>query len=242
MNQCIQINTLLNKFCIDERQIFYGSIKDCIDKEIKKSVITANPEIVMMAVKNEDLNKFFLDKDTIVIPDGIGVVNTLKRKYKNKKIKRNTGIDFVSFLLEYADESHLKICIYGSQERVLKDFKNKYEKKYPNIVFAEVLNGYDYSTEFAADAIIKTNSDIVLVALGSPRQELFINNMISSLKKGICVGVGGSLDVLSGHKKRAPIFFINLNIEWLYRIVSEPQRMKRFFKNNVPFMIKTLFL
>ena len=86
--------------------------------------------------------------------------------------------------------------------------------------------------------IIKCKPDIVLVALGMPQQEELIYKYLDKFKKGIFVGVGGSFDVLSGTIKRAPKIFIKLNLEWLYRILKEPKRLKRFYNNNIKFILK----
>ena len=80
---------------------------------------------------------------------------------------------------------------------------------------------------------------MVLVALGIPQQELLIYNNLNNFNKGIFIGVGGSFDVLSGTKKRAPKLFIKLKLEWLYRIVCEPKRLKRFFRYNVKFLFRS---
>ena len=88
------------------------------------------------------------------------------------------------------------------------------------------------------EKIVKKNPDICLVALGIPEQEKTIARHIKEAKKGIYIGVGGSFDVLSGEKKRAPKLFIKLNLEWLYRIIKEPKRLKRFWNNNVKFLLK----
>ena len=80
------------------------------------------------------------------------------------------------------------------------------------------------------------HQDIVLVALGMPIQEKLIYKHLNEFDKGIFVGVGGSFDVLSGTKKRAPEFFIQHNLEWLYRITKEPSRLKRFYNNNIKFL------
>ena len=77
-----------------------------------------------------------------------------------------------------------------------------------------------------------------MVALGIPNQEKLIYKHLSKFKSGIFIGVGGSFDVISGSKKRAPKLFIKLNLEWLYRIVTEPKRLKRFYNNNIKFMLK----
>ncbi|MDD2435922.1 MAG: WecB/TagA/CpsF family glycosyltransferase, partial [Bacilli bacterium] len=101
-----------------------------------------------------------------------------------------------------------------------------------------LLNGYSKDKDKDFETIFKTNPDIVLVALGMGNQEKLIYRHLNKFKKGIFVGVGGSLDVLSGTKKRAPKIFIKLNLEWLYRICKEPKRIKRFYQNNIKFLIK----
>ena len=78
--------------------------------------------------------------------------------------------------------------------------------------------------------------DLTVVALGVPTQELFINDLYSEAKNGIFIGVGGSLDVLSGNKKRAPLFMRKINLEWLYRIATDPKRIRRFYDNNIKFV------
>lgn len=234
-----QFDILLNKFCLERPDVFYGSISRYSDQRIKKCIITANPEVVMMVMNNTKMKKIFLSEDTIVIPDGIGVVNALRRKFHRKNIYRNTGIEFTLFLLRYASKKHLKVGIYGAQQIVLDDFIDIYAGKYPDIKFVACLNGYDYSDDYAGEQLIKADADIILIALGTPKQELFIDKIFNKLDKGICVGIGGSLDVLSEHKKRAPAIFIKYNLEWLYRILSEPKRLDRFIRNNLLFMIKS---
>ena len=88
------------------------------------------------------------------------------------------------------------------------------------------------------EKISKLKPDILLVALGIPMQEELIYRHMNEFNKGIIVGVGGTFDVLSGTKKRAPKIFIKLNLEWLYRIIKEPSRLKRFWNNNVKFIFK----
>ena len=99
-------------------------------------------------------------------------------------------------------------------------------------------NGYVENKEEEFQKTIKKEPDIVLVALGIPAQEKLMYKYFKDFKKGIFVGVGGSFDVLSGTKKRAPQIFIKTNTEWLYRILKEPKRIKRFWANNVKFIFK----
>ena len=98
--------------------------------------------------------------------------------------------------------------------------------------------GYIQDKDAAFDEIVNSNPDAVLVALGIPAQEILIYNHYDKFEKGIFIGVGGSFDVLSGVKKRAPQIFIKMNLEWLYRIACEPKRIKRFYQSNVKFIAK----
>lgn len=84
--------------------------------------------------------------------------------------------------------------------------------------------------------IAEMKPDIVLVALGIPAQELLIEKHYEKFEKGIFMGIGGAFDVLSGMKNRAPKFFVNHNLEWLYRICKEPKRFKRFYQSNVQYL------
>ena len=85
------------------------------------------------------------------------------------------------------------------------------------------------------EKINQLQPDILLVALGAPRQEFWIHEHKNNLKVKVCIGIGGSLDVLAGEKKRAPELFIRLNLEWLYRLLSEPARIKR--QVNLPLFV-----
>ena len=110
-------------------------------------------------------------------------------------------------------------------------------EKYTNIELVGCTNGYIKDKDAIMEYIKIIKPDIVLVALGIPLQENLIYKHINDFDKGIFVGIGGSFDVLSGSKKRAPKLFIKLNLEWLYRIVKEPKRILRFIKNNIMFLI-----
>ena len=101
-------------------------------------------------------------------------------------------------------------------------------------------NGYVNDKQEIFNSITDLKPDGVLVALGIPEQELLIYNNLSKFNKGIFMGVGGSFDVLSGHKKRAPKVFRKLHLEWLYRILKEPNRFNRFFNNNVKYIFKII--
>lgn len=208
---------------------FYKYIGKLIESSQKKFVVTANPEIIMLAKYNKEMYEIVTQK-AVIIPDGIGVVKAMNLIGKNAV--RNTGVELVDFLLKEAEKKSLKVFIYGSKQENL----DKLREKYANISFSGLYNGYDYKQDEILQYIKEHDADIYLAALGTPRQELFINSFYDKLDKGIYVGVGGSIDVLSGSVKRAPEFFLNHNLEWLYRISKEPKRIGRFIKGNIVFI------
>ena len=126
----------------------------------------------------------------------------------------------------------------GAKEEVVSSLANKIKVEYPSIKLLGFSNGYVKNLDKEMEKISKLKPDILLVALGIPMQEELIYRHMNEFNKGIIVGVGGSFDVLSGTKKRAPKIFIKLNLEWLYRIIKEPSRLKRFWNNNVKFIFK----
>ena len=126
--------------------------------------------------------------------------------------------------------------LFGAKEEVITNLVTKIQKEYPNIKLLGYHNGYEKDKDEIMQKIINLKPDIVMLAMGIPLQEKLIYKYYNDFKKGILIGVGGSFDVLSGNKKRAPQLFIKLNLEWLYRIIREPKRLKRFYQNNIKFL------
>ena len=210
-------------------------IEKYINNEEKKFIITANPEIIIESQNDKELSKILLNKDNIIVPDGISIVKASK-KYDKKIEERITGVDLSIKLLELANRYKKSLYLFGATDEVVRQLQANIHNKYPNISKVYIQNGYVKDKNKAFKDIISKNPDIVLVALGVPLQEKIISKNIAKFKKGIFIGVGGTFDVLSGAKKRAPKLFIQLNLEWLYRIVREPKRIKRFFKYNIKFL------
>ena len=128
------------------------------------------------------------------------------------------------------------IYLFGAKPEVVELLAKKIKIDYPNLKVLGYENGYVEDKNEAYKKIIELKPDIVLVAIGIPHQELLIYDNLKYFDKGIFMGVGGSFDVLSGTKKRAPKIFIKLKLEWLYRITTEPKRLKRFFRSNVRYL------
>ena len=216
---------------------FYKEMYENLKNNKKEFIVTANPETFMKSLEDKEIEKFLLDEKSTLVPDGIGIVKAAHMLDYDVK-ERIAGIDIATKLLEYGSKLHKKVYLFGSKQEVIDDMKNVIKKKYSGIELIGAKNGYEKDKDKVFLDIVSKKPDIVLVALGIPLQEKLIYKYLDKFEKGIFVGVGGSFDVISGHKKRAPKVFIKLNLEWLYRIMKEPSRLKRFYDSNVKFIFK----
>jgi len=228
---------LLNRLYNKSVEEFNKLLKKKLEKNEKTFVVTANPETFMLYEEDAELKELLDDKETIIVPDGIGIVKASKMiGYPVKE--RITGIDIAVELLNYGNELKKDIYLFGAKQEVIDSMIEVLKRDYPGLNIVGVSNGYEKDKDKIFQKISKCKPDIVLVALGIPLQEKLIYKHFDKFDKGIFVGVGGSFDVISGHKKRAPKILIDLNLEWLYRILKEPKRIKRFYNSNIKFMFK----
>lgn len=207
-----------------------------LDNKEKAFIVTANPEIVMNT-KEDATYKGMVQQADYIVPDGAGIV--LASKYlKNPVKERIPGYDLMLDLLHYANEKRLSCYFLGAQENVVSKTVETIKETYPNITIAGYHHGYFPDEDIdVAEAVGDVHPDLIFVALGSPRQEKWITQNMDSFSKGLFMGVGGSFDVLAGEVKRAPDKWINMNLEWLYRLLKQPLRWKRILK-----AIKFMFL
>lgn len=216
---------------------YFKLLKNNLKNNKKTFIITANPEIIMYSENDKEISDMFNDKCVSIVPDGIAVVKA-SRMVGNNVFERITGVDISLKLLEYCNELNKGLYLFGAKEEVINSLVNVINEKYPNIKLLGATNGYVDNKDRVMKEVVKLKPDVVMVALGVPNQEKLIYKYLDKFDKGIFIGVGGTFDVLSGLKKRAPKIFIKLNLEWLYRIVCEPKRLKRFWNNNVKFIFK----
>ena len=201
-------------------------------------VITINPEMLIESTKNESFRKIIQEAE-MVIPDGVGVKIGLKLKKYN--VQRLPGIDFAKRLLKECAKENIPVAIVGAKEEVInKAIENlKSELNGLNIVYFH--NGYFDNDNLVYEELKKVSPKLILAAMGSPRQEQFIYNAKTLLNPALMVGIGGSLDVWSGMVKRAPQIYQKLGLEWLYRTILEPKRLKRIFPALPLFLMKVIF-
>ena len=225
------------KILNESQEVFLNRIKQALLEEKKMFIITANPETLMIAEKDEEFKKIVLSDDATVVADGIGIIKGAKMLDIPLE-NRILGVDLVNKLLDYCNEFEKSIYLFGAKEEVIQKMKEIIEKKYVKAKLVGANNGYVENKQEIFEDIKQKKPDVILVALGIPNQEKLIAKNYLDFEKGIFIGVGGSFDVISGVKKRAPKFFIKFNLEWLYRITTEPKRLKRFFQSNIKYIFK----
>ncbi|MBT2661575.1 WecB/TagA/CpsF family glycosyltransferase [Bacillus sp. ISL-45] len=202
-----------------------ADLRERMKAGLQSTIIAVNPEKVMAAEKNEELRQL-INSSTYQIPDGVGIL--LASKMKGGKISsRVTGVDMMDRLIRFAAEENHKVFLYGAKEEVVTSAKQKLEEKYPALVISGYENGYEKDNDKIINKINASEAELLFVAMGSPKQELWIRENMGKLNVKVFQGVGGSFDVFSGKVQRAPLFFRKLGIEWLYRLLKEPKRFKR---------------
>ena len=144
-------------------------------------------------------------------------------------------------LFEYGNELGKTIFLFGAKPEIVEQLNQVLRDEYKDLKVVGTENGYVQNKDAVFEKMKQLQPDIVLVALGMPQQEKLIYKHLKDFEKGIFVGVGGSFDVLSGMKHRAPHFLVKHNIEWLYRITKEPYRLKRFYNSNIKFIFRVMF-
>ena len=197
-------------------------------------MVTANPEILMHAGDSPEIRALLLDEETAVVPDGISVVKAMRLLGLPAK-ERITGVDLAEQLLKLAGQQGKSVYLLGAKEEVVSALAQKLKAQYPQMEI-HYKNGYGKDKDADFREIEALQPDLVLVALGVPAQEKLIARHLERFSKGVFIGVGGSFDVLSGSKRRAPAVFVKTNTEWLYRILREPSRLGRFYRNNIKFL------
>ncbi|ABG86790.1 WecB/TagA/CpsF family glycosyltransferase [Clostridium perfringens] len=199
-----------------------------IENKKRVNIISGNPEVLYNGIKNEFLKNSFTKEDALIIPDGVGTL--LAAKINGIDItEKIAGIEVMNMLLEEARDKNLKVFLLGAKEEILIKCKEKIKESYDGIDIVGSNNGF-FDLDNCDDLIEKINeskADILFVAMGAPRQEVFIEKYKDKLCCKIFMGVGGSFDVFAGNVNRAPQFMINIGMEWLYRVAKEPWRIKR---------------
>lgn len=197
-------------------------IKNFIESEIGGYSLAINAEKIMMYSKDIGFRKI-IDDSVLPIPDGSGATIGMKILYNIKSIK----LDLPKTIFEIANENNFSLFILGATEKVNSEAKKVLIRKYPNINLLGRENGYFEEESIVFDKIKKLNPQIVMIAMGSPKQEKLAASLHKLIPSALLIGCGGALNILTGEVKRAPIFYQKNHLEWFYRLIKEPSRFKR---------------
>ncbi|MFS1538621.1 MAG: lipopolysaccharide N-acetylmannosaminouronosyltransferase [Candidatus Phlomobacter fragariae] len=201
------------------------------DQQVKSGTLVAiNAEKILIAEQDLDLNAQLAEAEYLYA-DGISIVRAIRRKYPQAKVSRIAGADLWEALMEIAGKKAVPVFLVGGKSEILKQTENKLRTQWPvNIVGSQ--DGYFKSEqrEILFKRINASGAKIVTVAMGSPRQEIFIRDCRQVYPDALYMGIGGTYDVFTGHIKRAPKLWRQLGLEWLYRLLAQPSRIKRQIK------------
>lgn len=190
-------------------------------------LITADASGIVQAQDDPELGDLY-KKASVVTPDGAGILWASK-KFGSKIVNRVSGVDLVERLCAQSEKSGLTLYFLGAAPGVAQAAKEKLESKYPKCRILGVHDGFFGSkTDDEVAALVgEFNPDVLLVAMGIPRQEKFLWNTQNLTGAKVGIGIGGSFDVHSGQVKRAPKVFQALRLEWAWRLLLNPKKISK---------------
>lgn len=190
-------------------------------------VVTPNSEMLVRAMDCPEL-RMALQGAALSLPDGVGVL--LASHILGMPIPRRlTGIDFASRLMDTMARTEKSVFLLGARPGVAERAAQRLKRRYPGLIVVGTNSGY-FAPEEERDLIARINAaapDLLLVCLGSPKQELWMAQHSAQLSAGLMAGLGGALDVFAGRIRRAPKLWRRLGLEWLYRLLCQPRRLLR---------------
>lgn len=201
---------------------------ELMDRPGPHLVVTPNAEIVQLAGRDPELARIIAGAD-LVIPDGVGVIyasRILGRPLKG----RVPGVDFAAALMGRMAAEGKKLFLLGARPGVAEEAARRLTEAHPGLTVCGTHDGY-FQEDGPVDAAIRqSGADAVFVCLGAPKQEKWIDRNGAAAGAKLFIGLGGSLDVFAGRVERAPEAWQRVGMEWLYRALKEPARLKRVAK------------
>lgn len=190
--------------------------------------VTPNAEIVYEAMQDPDFAAL-LNGASLVLPDGAGVV--LGGKILGTPLKQKVaGIEFADHLAEYLSKTGGRLYLLGGKPGIGEKAAENLIAKYPGLQVVGIADGYFQQEQPVVEKINEARPDVLFVCLGAPKQERFMRDHKDELQVRFMIGLGGSLDGFAGTVKRAPRWMIQMNLEWLYRLIKEPRRLGRMMR------------
>jgi N-acetylglucosaminyldiphosphoundecaprenol N-acetyl-beta-D-mannosaminyltransferase len=211
--------------CLD-MEAALNRIEQFVDAGGHHLVATVNPEFVMRAKADHDFARV-LESAGLCLADGSGVVWAARRQGCEMR-EPVTGVDLIPPLAALCARRHFRLFLLGAAPGVADDLARRLRAEHPELDVAAHAGSPDPSADAETIAVIRAHRpQVLLVAYGHPNQELWIDRMRDSLGDAVAMGVGGSFDYLTGRVPRAPAWMRRAGLEWLFRLVRQPWRIRR---------------
>ena len=198
------------------------------DGNLKQGTLVAiNAEKMLTLEDNAEVREL-INAAEFKYADGISVVRSVRKKYPEANVSRVAGADLWEALMARAGAEGTPVFLVGGKPEVMAETVEKLRKQW-NVNLVGTQDGYFTPDQLQAqyERIHASGAKIVTVAMGSPKQEILMRDCRQVHPDALYMGVGGTYDVFTGHVKRAPKVWQNLGLEWLYRLLSQPSRIKR---------------
>lgn len=208
-----------------------------INDNNKASIFTPNVDHIINNSNNEKVKKLYSDSEYI-IADGWPVV--MAGRIKKINFSRITGVDLMDELLRLSNKNKYNLFFLGAEENTLKKLEYNIRDKYSNIGLISYYHGYFNDDDIVIEKINNSNSQILFVGMGNPKQEVWIRENLGKLNCNLMLGVGGAFKIFSEEVSRAPGWIQGIGMEWFYRFCKEPKRLFGRYFIKYPKFIKLL--
>jgi N-acetylglucosaminyldiphosphoundecaprenol N-acetyl-beta-D-mannosaminyltransferase len=213
------------------------TVNDSLIEQRQSTFTGANVNTINLT--QSDLNLLYLfNKIDIIHPDGIGVYLAAKFLFGQESfLSRITGSDFYKHLIDLSLKNNWSFYFFGDKDETIK----KIFQTYPGLIVKGFCNGFVYKDDLLIRDINNSKADIVIVGLGSPKQEEWIITNKDKVNSKVIIAVGDGIKVFAGTKKRGPKILQKFGLEWVVRLAFEPQRLwKRYLIGNPLFIFRVL--
>lgn len=245
----LELNHKFNKVTVLNQKIdniriseLLNIIEETISDNNLLTIATVNPEFLVLSHRNKKFSKVLSDFN-IKVADGFGLILMTKLFKRHKLESRITGADLCNKIFSLANKKNLRVILLGSSYDNSNAACSNLRRIYPNIRVKCISGGIidpDNPDNELLDELGAFNPSILLVGLGAPKQEYFISNHAKNLGANVAIGIGGTIDFISGKTKRAPLFLRKVGLEWLWRLFIEPNRIIRIV--NAVIIFPLLFI
>jgi len=228
----VKIDNLSREEILEKIESFLVGDKLC-------QIATVNPEFILKAQKDEEF-KNILNNCDLNVADGVGIKFAFWKLRFQKLKARIAGIDLMEEILKIAEKNNIKIFLVasGGGLSTWEETRDAILKKYPKLQ----VSGANLSSSITDYKLPTIDCSIIFCSFGAPQQEKFLHSLKSQENDRIKIvmGVGGSFDYLTGKVKRAPRWMRRIGLEWLFRLIRQPNRFRRIFNAVIIFPIKII--